>query len=143
MRAVVLVLACMASVVPVQSAADPSQALAELLQAGTPKAAFNLPGQGIRSPANKPAPSLVARSTLRPDMKMALEDQQMQLQRKVQASAVALATALLPLAAFADFEEFWEDLSPMARFGIGMPTVSIGLIALSIIYEAIFPRTFT
>mmetsp|Transcript_56166 Transcript_56166/g.105819 ORF Transcript_56166/g.105819 Transcript_56166/m.105819 type:complete len:140 (+) Transcript_56166:88-507(+) len=139
MRAVVLVLACMASVVPVQSAADPSQALAELLQAGTPKAAFNLPGQGIRLPANKP----IARSNLSPMMKVAPEDQQVQFQRQMQASAAALAAALVPLAALADFEEFWEDLSPMARFGIGMPTVSIGLIALSIIYEAIFPRTFT
>mmetsp|Transcript_87382 Transcript_87382/g.159767 ORF Transcript_87382/g.159767 Transcript_87382/m.159767 type:complete len:140 (+) Transcript_87382:101-520(+) len=139
MRAVVLVLACMASVVPVQSAADPSQALAELLQAGTPKAAFNLPAQGIRLPANKP----IARSNLSPMMKVAPEDQQVQFQRQMQASAAALAAALVPLAALADFEEFWEDLSPMARFGIGMPTVSIGLIALSIIYEAIFPRTFT
>lgn len=73
----------------------------------------------------------------------AVEDQQMQLQRKVKANTIALATALLPLAAFADFEEFWEELSPMARFGIGMPAVSLFLLMSSIVYEALFPRTFT
>mmetsp|Transcript_7801 Transcript_7801/g.13632 ORF Transcript_7801/g.13632 Transcript_7801/m.13632 type:complete len:147 (+) Transcript_7801:64-504(+) len=144
MRALVLLfvgMACLAQAREVQTASDPLSSLANLLQAETPHAAFSLPGQGIRSPASKPAS--MARSNLSPAMKMTLEDQQVQFQRQMQASAAALAAALVPLAALADFEEFWEDLSPMARFGIGMPTVSIGLIALSIIYEAIFPRTFT
>mmetsp|Transcript_7800 Transcript_7800/g.13630 ORF Transcript_7800/g.13630 Transcript_7800/m.13630 type:complete len:140 (+) Transcript_7800:69-488(+) len=139
MRAIVLLFACMAC--HAHGREDPSMSLAKLLQAGTPRAGFNLPGQGIRPAANKPASSSLAPSNLSPQMKAF--DDEMQLKRKVQASSIALATALLPLAALADFEEFWEDLSPMARFGIGMPTVSIGLIALSIIYEAIFPRTFT